>query len=193
MPLLRIFLPTMLFLVVLIVACGDGDSDESSGDADIKEIGQTLAVAEGEVVWTSGFLIADTGGSMRLCSLLLESFPPQCGGERIELFGFDVGTVPDTQSAQNTGEIQTLTWTNHQITVTGNRTSEGLEGVRLSGGPVNGTPPPGGKKADRDCDEFDTWQEAQAYFEAEGGPARDPHTLDDDKDGTACESLPGAP
>ncbi|MFO7173309.1 MAG: thermonuclease family protein [Bacillota bacterium] len=43
---------------------------------------------------------------------------------------------------------------------------------------------------DRDCDDFATQAEAQAFFEAAGGPARDPHGLDRDGDGVACESLP---
>lgn len=43
---------------------------------------------------------------------------------------------------------------------------------------------------DRDCSDFSTQKEAQAFFEANGGPARDPHKLDQDKDGVACETLP---
>lgn len=46
---------------------------------------------------------------------------------------------------------------------------------------------------DRDCGDFDTWQEAQAFYEAAGGPEKDPHRLDRDGNGIACESLPGAP
>ena len=46
---------------------------------------------------------------------------------------------------------------------------------------------------DRNCSDFSTWQEAQGFFESEGGPASDPHRLDGDGDGVACESLPGAP
>ncbi len=46
---------------------------------------------------------------------------------------------------------------------------------------------------DRDCSDFDTWQEAQSFFESEGGPDSDPHRLDRDRDGVACQSLPGAP
>jgi len=44
---------------------------------------------------------------------------------------------------------------------------------------------------DRDCKHFATWPEAQDFFEAAGGPARDPHKLDSDKDGIVCETLPG--
>jgi micrococcal nuclease len=43
---------------------------------------------------------------------------------------------------------------------------------------------------DRDCGDFSTHAEAQAFFEAAGGPGSDPHRLDGDHDGVACESLP---
>jgi micrococcal nuclease len=43
---------------------------------------------------------------------------------------------------------------------------------------------------DRDCPDFATQAEAQAFFIAAGGPARDPHRLDGDHDGIACEALP---
>jgi endonuclease YncB( thermonuclease family) len=43
---------------------------------------------------------------------------------------------------------------------------------------------------DRDCSDFRTQAEAQRFFEAAGGPARDPHRLDGDGDGLACEGLP---
>ena len=46
---------------------------------------------------------------------------------------------------------------------------------------------------DRDCGDFDTWDEAQAFFIAAGGPDNDPHRLDQGGDGVPCESLPGAP
>ena len=43
---------------------------------------------------------------------------------------------------------------------------------------------------DRDCGDFRTQEEAQRFFEAAGGPERDPHRLDADGDGRACEGLP---
>ena len=53
-----------------------------------------------------------------------------------------------------------------------------------------GTDPAG---PDRNCSDFDTWAEAQAFYEAAGGPESDRHRLDGDGNGIACESLPGAP
>jgi hypothetical protein len=42
------------------------------------------------------------------------------------------------------------------------------------------------------CSDFDTQDEAQEQFEADGGPEEDPHNLDGDDDGIACESLPSS-
>ncbi len=56
------------------------------------------------------------------------------------------------------------------------------------------TPTPASKPRDtHNCSDFDTWSEAQAFFESEGGPDSDPHRLDRDGDGVACQSLPGSP
>ena len=46
---------------------------------------------------------------------------------------------------------------------------------------------------DRNCADFSNWSEAQAFYLAAGGPDQDPHGLDRNKNGEACESLPGAP
>jgi competence protein ComEC len=43
---------------------------------------------------------------------------------------------------------------------------------------------------DRDCGDFASQEEAQAFYEAAGGPASDPHRLDSEGDGVACELLP---
>lgn len=42
---------------------------------------------------------------------------------------------------------------------------------------------------DRDCSDFSTWKAAQKFFKRHGGPRYDPHRLDADNDGVACESL----
>jgi len=41
---------------------------------------------------------------------------------------------------------------------------------------------------DKDCGDFATHAEAQAFFISQGGPSSDPHRLDADNDGSACES-----
>ncbi len=42
---------------------------------------------------------------------------------------------------------------------------------------------------DRDCSDFDSQEEAQVFYEREGGPSDDFHNLDRDGDGIACDSL----
>lgn len=49
---------------------------------------------------------------------------------------------------------------------------------------------PAGAIVDRDCGDFATQAAAQSFFLANGGPQSDPHRLDDDGDGRACESNP---
>ena len=42
---------------------------------------------------------------------------------------------------------------------------------------------------DKDCSDFSSWRAAQKFYKRHGGPERDPHRLDADHDGIACESL----
>lgn len=42
---------------------------------------------------------------------------------------------------------------------------------------------------DRDCADFKTQAQAQRFYERHN-PRRDPHRLDADRDGLACEDLP---
>lgn len=41
---------------------------------------------------------------------------------------------------------------------------------------------------DYDCGDFASQDEAQEFFEENGGPESDPHNLDRDGDGYACET-----
>ena len=50
--------------------------------------------------------------------------------------------------------------------------------------------PTGAQAADRDCGDFANQRAAQIFFLKAGGPSRDPHRLDAEGDGIACESLP---
>ena len=129
---MRFILPALLLVITLSVACGGDDSNELETVDTQTEIGQVLEAAEGSEVTVSGFLIADRDGNTRLCSALLESFPPQCGGDRIDLLGLDASSVPNTSTPQGSSEIRTARWTNSPITVTGIKGIGGLVEVRLS-------------------------------------------------------------
>ena len=50
--------------------------------------------------------------------------------------------------------------------------------------------PIAGAKSDKDCSDFPTQAAAQKFYKKNGGPQKDPHRLDADHDGIACESNP---
>lgn len=94
---------TLVAMVLLISAAACGDSGP-------------LTVAEAQSASgnrsVSGLLVAE-GDLVRLCEVLLESFPPQCGGASIEIRGLDLTTVNGLQVEQN------VSWTDREITLTG--------------------------------------------------------------------------
>jgi hypothetical protein len=72
----------------------------------------------------------------------------------------------------------------HRILLAIVMTLVGLAGVSFAAaGPASA----GG---DRDCGDFATQAAAQQFFISQGGPRSDPHALDADGDGLACESNP---
>lgn len=50
---------------------------------------EALAHVGGEPVLVNGALFIDPDGALRLCEAIAESFPPQCGGARLEVEGLD--------------------------------------------------------------------------------------------------------
>ena len=130
---MRTALAALVVVVALSVACG-GDDTEADTGAGQKDIAAALEASVGSEVTVSGFLIVDRDGAVRLCSGLLESFPPQCGGDRIDLDDLDVSSVPNISATQGESEISTTIWTDTHITVTGVKAAGGLTQVRLSTG-----------------------------------------------------------
>ena len=66
--------------------------------------GPGLSVAEAlthgptdDLVTVTGALFVDADGTVRLCDAIAESFPPQCGGDRIVVTGLDLADIPDLQ------------------------------------------------------------------------------------------------
>ena len=71
---------------------------EEAVDGPAVEIRTALA-SGGEPVRVAGALFVDGSGTVLLCSALAESFPPQCGGERLRVVGLDPATVEGLQEA----------------------------------------------------------------------------------------------
>ena len=74
----------------------------SAGNRGGGEQGMTVAEALGhratdDLVLVTGSLFIDPDGTARLCDAIAESFPPQCGGERIVVQGLDPSGVANLQ------------------------------------------------------------------------------------------------
>jgi hypothetical protein len=75
-------------------------------------VSEALATVATGPIAVSGFVVEDAAG-LRLCEVLLESYPPQCGGASIPLA--DTSTIdPDELQA-----AQGVVWTDSPVTVLG--------------------------------------------------------------------------
>ena len=78
----------------LVIA--DGDPGDGPG------ISVSEALTHGptdDIVTVTGALFVDADGTVLLCDAIAESFPPQCGGDRIAVDGLDLATVAGLQEA----------------------------------------------------------------------------------------------
>jgi hypothetical protein len=78
---------------VLIVSDGSGSGDDP-GISVAEALGHR---ASDDLVVVTGALFVDRDGVALLCDAIAESFPPQCGGDRIEVQGLDLDGVPGLQ------------------------------------------------------------------------------------------------
>ena len=62
-----------------------------------------------DVVSVSGALFVEADGTVRLCDAIAESFPPQCGGERIEVEGLDLDGVENLEAANGVQWAEAVT------------------------------------------------------------------------------------
>jgi hypothetical protein len=103
-----------LVLIVLVAGCtGQGTADGTPSPVEAPMLvvaeggpgsGPGMSVAEAlthgptdDLVTVTGALFVDADGTIWLCDAIAESFPPQCGGERIVVTGLDLADVPDLQ------------------------------------------------------------------------------------------------
>ena len=96
----------VLVAAAFLVSCGDGNGDESRtlSVAELVDASPGEATVEGPIVWDSD--------SARLCAVLMESYPAQCGGPSVVI------TNPD-QVVADLDEAQGVRWTPSFATVSG--------------------------------------------------------------------------
>ena len=80
---------------VLIVSEGN----RGGGDAGMTVADALAHRATDDLVFVSGALFVDAEGGMLLCDAIAESFPPQCGGERLAVEGLDLATIEGLEEA----------------------------------------------------------------------------------------------
>ena len=108
----------LLVATLLATACGDSDSDElesTTSTPDDSSSGLPASIGgiiDGDVsgdINALGYVVIDDNGT-RFCSVLLESFPPQCGPPSVDLVDLDTTALElqEEQGVQWTEEIVTL-------------------------------------------------------------------------------------
>ncbi len=114
------------------------DGDSSPGSANTNDADDGLVVSDGmtidggltvEEALASGLPgvlavkgnLFDDGSGARLCSVLAESFPPQCGGGSLALDGFDFADVEGLPAYELAGVQQSggVSWTDGYVTLFG--------------------------------------------------------------------------
>lgn len=133
-------MPRRLLLILisslLLAACSEPASDRvveqpaSSPAGDfVSATGPGLTVGEAldstldQFLLVNGYLLAK-GDDVFLCSALAESYPPQCGGDRLRVVGLDLDSVTGLETHEGTawspGHVQVLgTVTGGVMTVAG--------------------------------------------------------------------------
>ena len=84
---------------ILTVTPGTGGGPGISIEDAVNQAGQQPLLVNGAL-----FVAAD--GTVLLCDAIAESFPPQCGGTRLEVRGLDLAGIPDLQAANGVRWIE---------------------------------------------------------------------------------------
>jgi hypothetical protein len=106
-------------LAIGLAACGGEETPPAdTGTGDVVSIEEALTSPGGNRLTVEGYLIAPDGGEVRLCSAILESYPPQCGEPSLVVEGLDLSTV---EGIVHTSEpdLAQVSWSETYVPVTG--------------------------------------------------------------------------
>lgn len=113
-----------LVLPVVLAACGAASVTPAPPDgadpilviADGGGAGDGISVADAlghratdDLVLVAGALFVDADGTVWLCEAIAESFPPQCGGDRIEVQGIDLAAIEGLEQANGVRWAESVT------------------------------------------------------------------------------------
>ena len=107
---------TLLLAVALLAAC-DSSEDEPTAAPSIGmgpgiSIADALASDSDQPLLVNGAIVA-TAQDTRLCDVLMESYPPQCGGPYLIVEGLDLSTIDNLQEASG------VSWTDSPFQLLG--------------------------------------------------------------------------
>jgi hypothetical protein len=114
----------VLAATLALVACGGSEPGTSPAPGEPPAppveltIEEALASPPDSLVTVTGFVIASEGQPVRLCSALLESYPPQCGEPSLVVEGLDLESVPGITRPDDPQYAHTA-WTDAQVPLTG--------------------------------------------------------------------------
>ncbi len=117
-----------LAAALALVACGGGNEDAASTapppSAGAPAPGGGLSIAEALAsslegpLAVRGYLVALEGETPRLCSALLESYPPQCGSPSLALEGVDLSSIDGLRRTDDPS-LASVTWSESEISLLG--------------------------------------------------------------------------
>jgi hypothetical protein len=101
-----------------------GPSTDPGAAIDVDALLAAAAAKDGQVVRVTGNFLADEG-SAQLCSVLMESYPPQCGGG-VRLTGEVPGDTLAMLDTTKEPDLKKMWW--GYVTVTGTFRASGADG-----------------------------------------------------------------
>jgi hypothetical protein len=108
-------------LALAATACGGGDAGNSDSDPSDDPVTPSTTVSVSELLaagtmdgrfTVTGYLFIDTDGNAVLCEAIAESYPPQCGGQSIDVAG-DIPMLDDLTTDQG------LRWSDNPVELEG--------------------------------------------------------------------------
>ena len=130
----RLAMVAVVAAALALAACSEGAGDQdtadrsavaSPGGAAVSAVGPGISVSDALKSTLDGPLLVNgflhvSDGQVRLCSALLESFPPQCGGDFLVVQGLDPSTVAGLKMEGG------VSWTDQHIQLLGDVESGAL-------------------------------------------------------------------
>jgi len=126
----------LLLLSLILAACGAGSASPSGAPPSVVPNPPATAIdtdtllggdsLDGQPVRVAGFFLA-VGDTALLCSVVLESYPPQCGGGTVRITGEVPADVLDALDSTTDPALVQANW--GQVEVTGTFRSNGVGGT----------------------------------------------------------------